>query len=78
MIWVDLKLLTWNKHFYYPPLHFSETGKSVKTTENNNNNITPESGVRQVELGVSSALDTSKVRDEMKACIELICHGFPR
>ena len=35
----------------------------MKTTENNNN-LTPESGVRQVELGVSSALDTSKVRDE--------------
>ena len=35
----------------------------MKTTENNNN-LTPEPGVRQVELGVSSALDTSKVRDE--------------
>ena len=35
----------------------------MNTTENNNN-LTLESGVRQVELGVSSALDTSKVRDE--------------
>ena len=52
-----------NKQFYYPLLHFSETGKTMNTTENNNN-LTLESGVRQVELGVSSALDTSKVRDE--------------
>ena len=48
--------------FITPFLHFSETCKSVKNAENNNN-LTLESGVRQVELGVSSALDTSKVGD---------------
>ena len=48
--------------FITPFLHFSETCKSVKNAENNNN-LTLESGVRQVELGVSSALDTSNVGD---------------